>query len=142
MNAILTQSGLKKALLRREKKSLDIKEETWQELDEKGLKLFNFAWQTKCWMSFLQRNNVLVVGATSEQSNISLRQLINHAEGNSMASLTQMVVDKGILNSLIAEGLLKILRDFSRLPLQKPLSEEVIGESVDSEIMSLSSPHA
>jgi len=35
----------------------------------------------------------------------------HHAEGNNMASLTQTVVDKGILNSLIAEGLLKILRD-------------------------------
>ena len=37
MNAILTQSGLKKALLRREKKPQDMKEETWQELDEKAL---------------------------------------------------------------------------------------------------------
>ena len=31
MNAILTQSGLKKALLGREKKSQDMKEKTWQE---------------------------------------------------------------------------------------------------------------
>ena len=37
MNAILTQSGLKKALLGREKKPQDMKEETWQELDEKAL---------------------------------------------------------------------------------------------------------
>jgi len=36
MNAILTQSGLKKALLGREKKSQAMKEETWQELDEKA----------------------------------------------------------------------------------------------------------
>ena len=37
MNAILTQSGLKKALLKREKKPQEMKEETWQELDEKAL---------------------------------------------------------------------------------------------------------
>ena len=37
MNAILTQSGLKKALLGRDKKPQDMKEETWQELDEKSL---------------------------------------------------------------------------------------------------------
>ena len=37
MNAILTQSGLKKELLWREKKPQDMKEETWQELDEKAL---------------------------------------------------------------------------------------------------------
>ena len=37
MNAILTKSGLKKALLGREKKPQDMKKETWQELDEKAL---------------------------------------------------------------------------------------------------------
>ena len=37
MNAILTQSRLKKALLGREKKPQDMKEETWQKLDEKAL---------------------------------------------------------------------------------------------------------
>jgi len=37
MNVIFTQSGLKKALLRGEKKPLDMKEEIWQELDEKAL---------------------------------------------------------------------------------------------------------
>jgi len=37
MNAILTQSRLKKALLGREKRSQDMKEETWQELDKKAL---------------------------------------------------------------------------------------------------------
>ena len=37
MNDILTQSGLKKALLGREKKSQDMKKETCQELDEKAL---------------------------------------------------------------------------------------------------------
>jgi len=36
MNAILTHSGLKKALLGREKPQ-DMKEETWQELNEKVL---------------------------------------------------------------------------------------------------------
>ena len=36
MNAFLTQSELKKALLK-EKKSENMKEETWQELDEKAL---------------------------------------------------------------------------------------------------------
>ena len=34
MNVIFTQSGLKKALLRGEKKPLDMKEEIWQELDD------------------------------------------------------------------------------------------------------------
>jgi len=37
MNAILTQSGLKKELLWREKKPQDMKEETSQELGEKAL---------------------------------------------------------------------------------------------------------
>ena len=37
MNAILIQNGLKKALLGREKKPQDMKEETWQELNEKAL---------------------------------------------------------------------------------------------------------
>jgi len=37
MNAILTQSGLKKALLGKEKKPENMKEKTWQELDEKVL---------------------------------------------------------------------------------------------------------
>jgi len=37
MNTILTQSGLKKALLGREKKFQDMKEETWHELDKKAL---------------------------------------------------------------------------------------------------------
>ena len=37
MNAILTQNGLKKELLRKEKKPQDMKEEFWQELDEKAL---------------------------------------------------------------------------------------------------------
>ena len=36
MNAILTQSWLKKALLGREKKPQDMKKETYQELDEKA----------------------------------------------------------------------------------------------------------
>jgi len=42
MNAILTQSRLKKALLGREKKPQDMKEETWQELDEKILTAIQF----------------------------------------------------------------------------------------------------
>ena len=42
MNAILTQSGLKKALLGREEKSQDMKEETWQEFDEKILTAIQF----------------------------------------------------------------------------------------------------
>ena len=37
INAILTQSELKKVLLWREKKPQDMKEKTWQELDEKTL---------------------------------------------------------------------------------------------------------
>ena len=37
MNAILFQSGLKKALLGRKKKPQGMKEETWQELEEKVL---------------------------------------------------------------------------------------------------------
>jgi len=42
MNAILTQSRLKKSLLGREKKPQDMKEETWQELDEKTLTAIQF----------------------------------------------------------------------------------------------------
>ena len=42
MNAILTQSGLNKALHRREKKSQDMKKETWQEFDEKTLTAIQF----------------------------------------------------------------------------------------------------
>ena len=40
-----------------------------------------------------------------------------------MASLTQTVVSKGIPNLLIAEGLLKILRDLVPSPLQCPPTE-------------------
>jgi len=36
MNVLLTQSGLKKELLGREKKPQDMKKETWQKLDEKA----------------------------------------------------------------------------------------------------------
>ena len=46
----------------------------------------------------------------------------HHAEGNSMASPTQMVVGKGIPNLLIAEGLLKILRDLLSLSPPKSLT--------------------
>ena len=42
MNAIFTQSRLKKALLRREKKPQDMQEETWQELDKKTLTCIQF----------------------------------------------------------------------------------------------------
>jgi len=55
MNAILIWSGLKKALLRREKKPQDMKGETWQELDEKALMAIQLCLAEKCWMSFLQR---------------------------------------------------------------------------------------
>ena len=37
MNVILTQSGLKKALLGRGKKPQGMREETWEELNEKAL---------------------------------------------------------------------------------------------------------
>jgi len=40
---------------------------------------------------------------------------------------TQTVVGKDIPNPLIAEGLLKILRDLFPLPLQNPLSIPVHG---------------
>ena len=43
----------------------------------------------------------------------------HHAEGNSMASPTQTIVSKGLSNSLIAEDLLKILRNL--IPLQNLL---------------------
>ena len=42
MNAILTQSGLKKAILGREKKPQEMKEETWQDMDEKALTAIQF----------------------------------------------------------------------------------------------------
>ena len=55
MNIILIQNRLKKALFGREKNPQNMKEETWQELDEKTLTGISFAWRAKCWMSFLQR---------------------------------------------------------------------------------------
>ena len=71
MNAILTRSGLKKALLQREKKPQDMKRETWQELDEKGRSwmrkpswLFSFTWRRSVGWVFYRENNVLAVGAT------------------------------------------------------------------------------
>jgi len=42
MNVILTQSELKKALLGKEKKPENMKEETWQELNEKSLTAIQF----------------------------------------------------------------------------------------------------
>ena len=42
MNAILTQSGLRKVLLGRKKKSQEMKEETWQDMDEKALTAIQF----------------------------------------------------------------------------------------------------
>ena len=48
--------------------------------------------------------------------------ITHHAEGNNMAGPTQMVVGKGILNSLVAEDLLKILRDLISLFLPKSLT--------------------
>ena len=42
MNVILTQSGLKKALLRRKKKLQNMKKKTWQEVDEKALAAIQF----------------------------------------------------------------------------------------------------
>ena len=50
---ILTQSELKKALLGREKKAQDMKEETWQELDEKALTAFQFYLADKILDEFL-----------------------------------------------------------------------------------------
>ena len=55
MNAILTQSGLKKALLGREKKPQDMKEETLQELDEKVLTVIRLYLVDKVLNEFLQR---------------------------------------------------------------------------------------
>ena len=82
-NAILTPSWLKKALLGREKKPQDMKEETYQELDEKVLTIIQLC-------------------------------------------LTDEVLDKFSMEKTASE----------------PLSEEVIGESNDSKVASLSSPHA
>ena len=55
MNAILIQSGLKKALLGREKKPQDMKEENWEEMDEKGLTVIQFYLTDKVLESFLRR---------------------------------------------------------------------------------------
>ena len=46
----------------------------------------------------------------------------HHTEVNSMTSPTQTVVGKDILNPLMAEGLLKILRDLLSLPPLKSLA--------------------
>jgi len=46
----------------------------------------------------------------------------HHAEGNSMASPSQMVVGKGTSNPLIVEGLLKTLRDLIPPFTQKSLT--------------------
>ena len=55
MNAILSQSRLKKTLLKREKKSQDMKKETWQKLDKKALIAIQFCLTDKVLMSFLWR---------------------------------------------------------------------------------------
>ena len=55
MNAILTQSGLKKALLGREKKHQDMKEETWQELDKKTLTAIQLCLADEVLDEFVQR---------------------------------------------------------------------------------------
>jgi len=47
MNAFLTQSGLKKAQLGREKKPQDMKEKTWQVLDEKALTAIQLCLENK-----------------------------------------------------------------------------------------------
>ena len=47
MNVIFTQSGLKKALFGRERKSHDMKKEIWQELDEKALMAIQFCFTDK-----------------------------------------------------------------------------------------------
>jgi len=44
-----------------------------------------------------------------------------------MARPTQTIVGKGIPNLLIAESLLKILRDLFLLPLQNPLPIPIYG---------------
>ena len=87
MNAILTQSGLKKALLGRKKKPQDMKEETWQELDEKAL-----------------------------------------------TAIQLCLVDE-VLDEFSLEKTAFSLWDSG------PLPEEVITESVDSEAVSIFSPH-
>ena len=48
--------------------------------------------------------------------------ITHHAEENSMAILAQTVVGKGIPNLLIAEGLLKVLRDLIPTSLPKFLT--------------------
>jgi len=52
---------------------------------------------------------------------IKIPSTTHHAEGNSMASLTHMVVRKGIPNPLITEELLKILMDqIPPIPTRSP----------------------
>ena len=65
MNAILTQSGLKKALLGREKKPQDMKEKTWQELNEKALMAIQVCLADEVLDKFYEENIILVVGTTS-----------------------------------------------------------------------------
>ena len=58
---------------------------------------------------------------------IKKSSIIHHARGNSMASPIQTVVDKGISNPLIAEGLLKTLRDLILPSLPKSLTNPIHG---------------
>jgi len=51
----------------------------------------------------------------------------HHAEGNSMANPTEMVVGKDMPNPLIAKGLLKILRNLIPPSPPKPLPIPVHG---------------
>jgi len=64
MNAILTQSRLKKTLLGRVKKPQDMKEETWQKLDEKALMAIQLCLADEVLDEFFfEENNILTVGA-------------------------------------------------------------------------------
>ena len=62
MNAILTKSGLKKALLERKKRPQDMKEETWQELDEKALTTIQFCLAHKVLVKFSMEKQASSLG--------------------------------------------------------------------------------
>jgi len=68
MHVIIIQSGLKKALLGKEKKNPEnINEETSQDLDEKALMTIQLLLHGRSiGCIFFGENNILAVGATSE----------------------------------------------------------------------------
>ena len=101
MNVILTQSWLKKALLGREKKSKDMKEKTWQELDEKALTAIQF---------FLA-NEVLDKFSSEKTASSLWERLQDH------------YLKKSLANRLILKQHLFLLRIYESTPIKSHITE-------------------